>query len=95
MKCKNAELFISLEQETRTAVNTATAAHHLCRQQQTLRSWACFENGPIRPIRINGRLAWPVTELRRMLGCIPFSRPTERQDASLPKASASHTGEQA
>ena len=95
MKRKNEELFIPLEQETRTAVNTAAAAHHLCRQQQTLRSWACFENGPIRPIRINGRLAWSVRELRRMLGCSPFSKPTERQDASLVGASANRRGEQA
>ena len=26
------------------------------------------EDGPLRPIRINGRLAWPVSELRRVLG---------------------------
>ena len=27
-----------------------------------------MENGPLRPIRINGRLAWPVSELRRVMG---------------------------
>ena len=27
-----------------------------------------MENGPLRPIRINGRLAWNVSELRRVLG---------------------------
>ena len=57
-----------LEQVTRPAVDTAAAAYYLNRQQQTLRGWACLENGPIRPIRINGRLAWPVAELRRVLG---------------------------
>lgn len=57
-----------LEAETRAAVDTATAAHHLGRQPQTLRGWACFETGPIRPRRIHGRLAWPVSELRRLLG---------------------------
>ena len=25
-------------------------------------------DGPLRPMRINGRLAWPVSELRRVLG---------------------------
>lgn len=57
-----------LEQVTRPAVDTAAAAYYLSRKQQTLRGWACLENGPIRPIRINGRLAWPVAELRRVLG---------------------------
>lgn len=56
-----------LEQETRTALPTPEAAFHLNRAQQTLRLWAMRENGPIRPIRINGRLAWPVEELRRLL----------------------------
>lgn len=57
-----------LTQETRTALPTPEAAGHLNRAQQTLRIWACREDGPIRPIRINGRLAWPVSELRRVLG---------------------------
>ncbi len=60
--------FPSLACETRIAVDTACAAHHLNRAQQTLRIWACRENGPIRPIRINGRLAWPVAEIKRLLG---------------------------
>lgn len=72
MKSKIPEFFVPLAQETRTALDTATAAYHLNRKEQTLRSWGCFENGPIRPIRINGRLAWPVKELRRLLGCAPF-----------------------
>ena len=57
-----------LDSEPRAALPTPEAAAHLNRAQQTLRLWACLENGPIRPIRINGRLAWPVTELRRVLG---------------------------
>lgn len=63
-----AEQFPPLERVTRPTVETAAAAFYLNRQQQTLRGWACLENGPIRPIRINGRLAWPVAELRRVLG---------------------------
>jgi hypothetical protein len=54
--------------ETRTALPTPEAAGHLNRAPQTLRLWACLENGPLRPVRINGRLAWPVAELRRVLG---------------------------
>lgn len=54
--------------ETRTALPTPEAAAHLNRAEQTLRLWAMREDGPVRPIRINRRLAWPVAELRRVLG---------------------------
>ena len=60
--------FVSLDRETRAAVDTATAAYHLSRRPQTLRGWACHEDGPLRPVRVHGRLAWPVAELRRVLG---------------------------
>lgn len=57
-----------LQNETREAVETACAAYHLGRRPQTLRGWACFEDGPIRPIRLHGRLLWPVAELKKLLG---------------------------
>lgn len=56
-----------LDTETRLALTTPEAAFHLMRKAQTLRVWACQEDGPLRPIRINGRLAWPVSEIRRIL----------------------------
>lgn len=59
--------FPPLEQETRTAVPTAQAAYYLSRAQQTMRGWACYGNGPIQPIRVHGRLAWKVADLRRLL----------------------------
>ena len=59
--------FTPLERETRANLSTPEAAFHLNRAQQTLRLWAMRENGPIRPFRVNGRLAWPVNELRRIL----------------------------
>ncbi|NHZ35336.1 DNA-binding protein [Massilia sp. CCM 8692] len=62
-----AQKFSSLETETRSHVDTACAAFHLTRSCQTLRSWSCFQNGPIRPTRINRRLAWPVAEIKRLL----------------------------
>lgn len=58
---------VSLDQENRTALPTREAAHHLSRKMQTLHIWACKENGPIRPIRINGRLAWLVADIKRVL----------------------------
>lgn len=57
-----------LTAELRTALPTSEAAIHLNREPHTLRLWAMRKNGPIRPLRINGRLAWPVSELRRVLG---------------------------
>ena len=59
--------FPPLEHETRPNVETAQAAYYLLRKPQTLRIWACKENGPLRAIRINSRLAWPVAELRRVI----------------------------
>ena len=64
----NVVQLIPLALETRAAITTAEAAGHLNRAQQTLRLWAMREDGPVRPLRINGRLAWPVSELRRVLG---------------------------
>ncbi len=61
-------IFPPLEEVTRPALPTIEAAYYLSRKSQTLRSWACFENGPIRPVRINGRLAWPVKEIKKVLG---------------------------
>jgi hypothetical protein len=59
---------VPLAQETRAALPTNEAAYHLNRAQQTMRLWAMNESGPVRPFRVNGRLAWPVSELRRVLG---------------------------
>lgn len=63
-----APTFTPLALETRPAVDTAAAAHYLSRRPQTLRGWACLENGPLRPIRINGRLAWPTAAIKQLLG---------------------------
>jgi hypothetical protein len=59
--------FPPLELITRPAVDTDSAAYYLGRKAQTLRTWACYENGPIRPIRVHGRLAWPVEQIRKIL----------------------------
>jgi len=59
--------FPPLELVTRPTVPTDQAAYYLNRQPQTLRAWACFENGPLRPVHINGRLAWPVAAIREIV----------------------------
>lgn len=49
----------------RDTLPTREAARFLSRKEQTLRAWG--QNGPIRPVRINGRLAWPVADLAALL----------------------------
>ena len=63
-------VFTPLHLETRPTVETAAAAHYLMRQPQTLRGWASAETFPagLRPVRCNGRLAWPVAGIRAALG---------------------------
>ena len=48
-------------------LTTAQAAPLINRSPQTMRKWACLDNGPIRPIRINGRLAWRISDLQALL----------------------------
>lgn len=57
-----------LQSLARLAVlGTNDAAVLINRRPQTLRRWACLEDGPIRPVRINGRLAWRVSDLCELL----------------------------
>jgi hypothetical protein len=48
-------------------VNTAEAAVLLGLAPQTLRRWACYGSGPVRPSHVNGRLRWPVQAIRDAL----------------------------
>jgi hypothetical protein len=57
-----------LQEVTRPVLDTAAAAHYLNRRPQTMRGWACHEDGPIKPIRINGRLAWRTSDVKAVLG---------------------------
>lgn len=59
--------FPPLEQVTRPTVPTDAAAYYLNRRPQTLRAWACLENGALRPVRISGRLAWKVSDIKSLL----------------------------
>ena len=60
--------FVSLDRETRAAVDTATAAYHLNRHPQTLRCCYVYESWPIRAFRVHGRLMWPTAKLRELCG---------------------------
>lgn len=59
---------IPLALETRSSLPTPEAAFHLSRAEQTLRLWAMRGDGPIKCLRVNGRLAWSVADLKRALG---------------------------
>lgn len=61
--------FPPLELVNRPTVPTDQAAHYLLRRPQTLRAWAMKDgSGPLRPVRVNGRLAWPVACIKAALG---------------------------
>lgn len=70
--------FPPLEQVTRPTVPTEQAAYYLNRRPQTLRGHACMEIGPIRPLRINGRLAWPVADIKRCFGGVSITAAINR-----------------
>lgn len=59
-----------LEAINRPHVPTDQAAFYLCRRPQTLRGWA-MTGKVIQPLRINGRLCWPVSAIREVLGVKP------------------------
>jgi hypothetical protein len=77
---------LPLQQITSTVVSTSAAAFYLCRKPQTLRTWASRGSGPIRPLNIHGRLAWPVADIRRLLevnessGVVTFGRKNPQND---------------
>jgi hypothetical protein len=61
-----AKRYPPLDEVTRPFLTTEEAAHYLNRQPQTLRIWAS-EGQVLTPLRIHGRLAWPVAALRHLL----------------------------
>lgn len=59
--------FPPLEAVNKPTVPTEQAAYYLDRRPQTLREWA-MTGKVIKPLRVNGRLAWGVADIRRVLG---------------------------
>ena len=68
MQAQTPQQFQSLELENRPTVDTAAAAYYLRKAQQTMRIWACKENGPLRPIRVGAHLHWKTADIRKLLG---------------------------
>jgi hypothetical protein len=70
MQIASSPQFPPLELVTRPTVETAAAAYYLNRRPQTLRIYACQENGPLRPLRVHGRLHWKTDDIRGILGVV-------------------------
>jgi len=71
-ECSAPADFVPLHLESRTHVSTAVLCRHLSRKEQTARGWASAETFPqgLRPLRVKGRLAWPVAGIRAVLGVV-------------------------
>ncbi len=60
--------FPPLERVRTHTVCTAQAAYYLNRKSQTLRYWATKpDKSPLHPIRLGGRLAWRVSDIKDLL----------------------------
>jgi len=59
--------FVPLDQEARTAIPTPIACVHIDRKPSCLYEWSSKGNGPIKPVKVNGRLLWLVADIRRLL----------------------------
>lgn len=60
--------FPPLNEVNKPNLTTAEAAYYLNRRPQTLRCWACHEDGPISAKRTNGRLDWATIAVKRIAG---------------------------
>jgi hypothetical protein len=67
-KAQDTPQFQPLEKVNKPSLTTEETAYYLNRRPQTLRHWACYGDGPLRPLRINGRLAWPVNAIKELMG---------------------------
>lgn len=65
-KPRKAKTYPALDSVTSPIVPTPQAAYYLGRQSQTLRAWACYQRGALKPVNIAGRLSWSVAEIRAL-----------------------------
>ncbi len=72
MKSKNqideTQLIKSLKEGSRLQYSTSETAFFLQLREDTLRAWACFGKGPIKPRKIGNRLAWMACDIRQLMG---------------------------
>lgn len=65
---KQHDLVKSLNEGSRLSYSTKETAELLNFREDTLRAWACFSKGPIKPRKIGNRLAWMASDIRELLG---------------------------
>lgn len=63
-----------IEKNLPALLTTDEAATALRMRPQTLRRWACQGSGPIRPVKIGGRLAWKRESVLRLIEGQPVER---------------------
>jgi hypothetical protein len=61
--------FCPLDAVVRPMLTTREAAFYLNRQPKTLIHWNHHDSGPLRPVKIRGRLAWPTELVRALVRC--------------------------
>lgn len=68
MSTVTVQTFPPLEKITKPNLTTEEAAFYCDRAEQTMRMWACKQPAGVpRAIRINGRLAWKVSDIKALL----------------------------
>ena len=65
---KQHDLVKSLNEGSRLSYSTQETAELLNFREDTLRAWACFSKGPLKPRKIGNRLAWMASDIRELLG---------------------------
>jgi len=68
VRVRQAQQFQKLEDVAKPFVDTRECAYYMNRGAETLRKWALSGDGLLHPVRIGRRLAWPVADIRRVLG---------------------------
>lgn len=66
----NKVTLVPLDKETRSGLPTREMARHLGRAEKTLYQWVYHGTYPacLKPSRVRGRLLWPVSGVRELLG---------------------------
>lgn len=57
-----------LEDVTRPNLTTKEVAYYTNMSEQTWREYACYETGPIKPVRVCNRLNWPTKAVKQLCG---------------------------
>lgn len=65
---KSRHILTRVEQKIKSALPTHAASSHLNRANQTLCLCAIRNDGPVKCLRINDRLAWPTDAIPELLG---------------------------